>query len=251
MNITDETRSIFPHNMVDASSFNLMNQIYEGLMTINPSSKQIEPSLAESYSVSDDGKVYTFKLRKGIYFHDDQIFEGGKGREVKAEDVVYCYTKLCEPYKYNQLYAFVIDMIKGAREHYESNGKSGVSGLRVIDDYTLEIELEFAAPTFLSILTHPCSWIFPKELFEYGEDIHAWSIGTGPFKARTIKMNDVVIFERNKDYWGVDEFGNSLPYLDAIRCNFEFNEEKQLNLFLENKLDLIMKVPFETVPALC
>ena len=250
MNITDETRSIFPHNMVDASSFNLMNQIYEGLMTINPSSKQIEPALAESYSVSADGKVYTFRLRKGIYFHDDQIFEGGKGREVKAEDIVYCYTKLCEPYEYNQLYAFVIDMIKGAREHYESNGQTGVSGLRVIDDYTLEIELEFAAPTFLSILTHPCSWIFPKELFEYGEDINAWSIGTGPFKARTIKMNDVVIFERNKDYWGVDEHGNSLPYLDAIRCNFEFDEEKQLNLFLENKLDLIMKVPFETVPAL-
>jgi len=250
MNITEETRSIFPHNMVDASSFNLMKQVYEGLMTINPTTKQIEPALAESYSISSDGKTYTFQIRKGVYFHDDQIFEDGQGREVKAQDIAFCYTKLCEPSPYNQLYAFVVDVIKGAREHYESKGKSGVSGLRVIDDYTLEIELQHPTPTFLSILTHPCSWIFPEELYEYGEDINSWSIGTGPFKARTIKMNDVVIFERNKEYWGEDEHGNSLPYLDAIRCNFESNARRQLNLFLDGKLDLIMNVPFESVPAL-
>jgi len=250
MNITDETRSIFPHNMVDASSFNLMNQVYEGLMTINPASKQLEPALAESYSISSDGKTYTFQIRKGVYFHDDQIFEEGQGREVKAQDIVFCYTKLCEPSSYNQLYAFVLDIIKGARAHYESGGKTGVSGLRVIDDYTVEIELEHPTPTFLSILTHPCSWIFPSELYKYGEDINSWSIGTGPFKARTIKINDVVIFERNKDYWGEDKYGNSLPYLDAIRCNFESNVRRQFNLFLEDKLDLIMTVPFESVPAL-
>jgi len=250
MNITDETRSIFPHNMVDASSFNLMNQVYEGLMTINPATKQIEPALAESYSISSDGKTYTFQIRKGVYFHDDQIFEDGKGREVKAQDIVYCYTKLCEPSPNNQLYAFALDILEGAREHYESEGKTGVSGLKVIDDYTLEIRLEHPTPTFLSILTHPCSWIFPRELYKYGEDINSWSIGTGPFKARTIKMNDVVIFERNKEYWGVDEYGNSLPYLDAIRCNFETSVQRQLNLFLEGRLDLIMTVPFESVPAL-
>lgn len=250
MNITDETRSIFPHNMVDAASFNIMNQVYEGLMTINPETKQIEPALAKSYSISPDGKTYTFKIREGVYFHDDQIFEEGKGREVKADDVIFCYTKLCEPSPYNQLYAFVIDIIKGARENYESGGQTGVSGLKALDDYTLTIELEHPSPTFLSILTHPCSWIFPRELYEYGEDINSWSIGTGPFKARTIKMNDVVIFERNKNYWGTDEFGNSLPYLDAIRCNFVSDQRKQLNLFLDNKLDLIMKVPFESVPAL-
>lgn len=250
MNITDETRSIFPHNMVDASSFNLMKQVYEGLMTINPETKEIEPALAKSYSISSDGKTYTFQLRKGVYFHDDQIFEEGQGREVKAQDIAFCYTKLCEPSPYNQLYAFVIDVIKGAREHYESGGKKGVEGIKVIDDYTLEISLEHPTPTFLSILTHPCSWIFPKELYQYGEDINSWSIGTGPFKARTIKINDVVIFERNQNYWGVDEYGNALPYLDAIRCNFESDVRKQLNYFLDDKLDLIMTVPFESVPAL-
>lgn len=72
MNITEETRSIFPHNIVDASSTNIMNQVYEGLMRLDPVSNKTEPSLAESYTISDDGKTYTFFLRKGVYFHNDR-----------------------------------------------------------------------------------------------------------------------------------------------------------------------------------
>ena len=250
MNITEEIRSIYPHNMVDASAFNMMNQVYEGLLRINPSTNEIETALAEKYRVSSDGKTYTFELRKGVYFHDDPIFKDNGGREVKAADVVYCFTKLCEPSERNQLYAFVVDLISGARRHYESEGKTGVSGLRVIDEYTLEIELEYPAPTFLSILTHPCSWIFPRELDNYGSDANSWCIGTGPFKARIIKVNDVVILERNKRYWARDESGNQLPYVDAVRCNFVSDESEQLELFFNGNLDLVMKVPFEEVASL-
>lgn len=250
MNITEEIRSIYPHNMVDASAFNIMNQVYEGLMRINPATNELETALAEKYQVSSDGKTYTFTLRKGIYFHDDPIFKENTGREVKAADVVYCFTKLCEPSPRNQLYAFVIDLISGARRHYESGGKTGVAGLRVIDEYTLEIELEYPAPTFLSILTHPCSWIFPKELDNYGNDAESWCIGTGPFKGRIIKVNDVVILERNKKYWARDESGNQLPYVDAVRCNFVSDESEQLELFFEGNLDLVMKLPFENVASL-
>ncbi|MCA1764286.1 MAG: peptide ABC transporter substrate-binding protein [Flavobacteriales bacterium] len=250
MNITEEIRSIYPHNMVDASAFNLMNQVYEGLMRINPATNEMETALAEKYEVSSDGKSYTFTLRKGVFFHDDVIFNEGVGREVKAADVVYCFTKLCEPSDRNQLYAFVIDLISGARRHYESGGKTGVAGLRVIDDYTLEIELEYPSPTFLSILTHPCAWIFPKELDKYDSDANTWCIGTGPFKARIIKANDVVILERNKKYWIDDEFGNQLPYIDAVRCNFVTDEDAQLDLFMDGNLDLAMKLPFEKVASL-
>lgn len=250
MNITNDMRSIFPHNIVDATATNLMNQVYEGLLRLNPETKKIEPALAESYTVSPDGLVYTFTLRKGIYFHDDAVFREGKGREVKAADVIYCFTKLCEPSPRNQLYAFVVDLIKGARSHYDSGKTGSVEGLRVIDDYTLEIELEYPAPIFSSILTHPCSWIFPREFYEYKDDVDMWCIGTGPFKARSIKMNEVVILERNKKYWRKDANGNPLPYLDAIRCNFIENEIKQLNLLLEGNLDFILEVPFRSIAGL-
>jgi peptide/nickel transport system substrate-binding protein len=255
MSLSDDILSIFPHNLIDAAAFNLMNQVYEGLFELDEKTNSFKPQLAESYSISEDGKVYTIVLKKGVFFHDDPIFPGGKGREVKAEDVVHCFTKLCEPSENNALYPYVIDLIKGAsdfRKSKKDGRKTSESpeGLRLVDDYTLEIELEHSTPNFLAVLTHPCCWVFPKELYEYEDQINNWCIGTGPFKAFTIKMNDVIIFQRNKKYREIDSLGRSLPYLDAVRCNFVENERDQLDAFLDGNLDLIFSVPRENVQQL-
>lgn len=250
MNITDDIRSIFPHNIVDASAFNIMNQVYEGLVRIDKHTGDIVPALAERFEVSADGKTYRFYIRKGVKFHEDRIFGDQKTREMTPEDVATCFRKLCEPHESNQLYAFVIDLIKGGRAHYEKgeagiNAASGPEGIRVTPDGVLEIELEFPIPNFLTILTHPCCWVFPNELYEYGKEIDNWAIGTGPFQARTVKINDVIIMERNHNYWDSDEHGNRLPYLDAVKCNFLSGDRRQLNTFFEGHLDLILQVPFE------
>jgi peptide/nickel transport system substrate-binding protein len=255
INMSEEIRSIFPHNIVDASAFTLMNQVYEGLVYLEHGTNELKPAIAESYTISPDGKTYRFVLRQDVFFHDDKIFEGGKGRQVKAEDVAYCFTRLCEPAPYNQLYAFVIDIISGGRTHYESVGNNDKSlptpsGIKVISEFVIEIELEYANSTFLTILTHPCCWIFPRELYSYGNDINTWSIGTGPFRARTIKMNDVFILEKNRNYWKRDNKGNTLPFLDAIRCNFIRNEEDELNEFNKGNLDLLFRIPFKEVAGL-
>src|SRR5690554_1685966 len=250
MNFTDRMRSLFPHNIVDATATDLMNQVYEGLLRFDSRTNKNVPALAESYTISEDGKIYTFHLRKGVYFHDDAAFKDGKGREVRAQDVVYCLSRLCEPSPRNQLYAFVIDLIKGAREHYDKGIVGDVEGIRVVDDYTLEIELDHPAPIFESILTHPCTWVFPRELYHYKDDIDVWSIGTGPFSARSIKMNEVVILERNKNYWRKDEDGYNLPYLDAIRCNFIEDENRQLDMLVRGNLDLVLGVPYRTITGI-
>ncbi|MCZ4407809.1 ABC transporter substrate-binding protein [Cryomorphaceae bacterium 1068] len=255
MSLSDNILSIFPHNLIDAAAFNLMNQVYEGLFELDEKTNSFKPQLAESYSISEDGKVYTIVLKKGVFFHDDPIFPGGKGREVKAEDVVHCFTKLCEPSENNALYPYVIDLIKGASEFRKSkmDGRKtseSPEGLRLIDDYILEIELEHSTPNFLAVLTHPCCWVFPKELYEYEDQVNNWCIGTGPFKAFTIKMNDVIIFQRNKNYREMDSLGRSLPYLDAVRCNFVENERDQLDALLDGNLDLIFSVPRENIQQL-
>jgi len=255
MSLSDDIRSIFPHNLVDAAAFNLMNQVYEGLFELDTETQEFKPQLAESYEISADGTVYTIKLKEGVYFHDDDVFSDGKGREVLAEDVIYCFTKLCEPSPNNSLYPYVIDIIKGASEYYEAklNGekvKSGPAGLKVIDDRTIRIELNEPTPNFLAVLTHPCCWIFPKELYVYGDDINNWCIGTGPFKALTIKMNEVIIFEANKRYHRSDSAGHPLPYLDAVRCNFIENEQDQLSEFMDGNLDLIFSVPRDRIQDL-
>lgn len=248
MNIPEEVSSFFPHNVVDANAGHLINQVYEGLLSLDQKTHKIIPCLAESYTISEDGLVYTFNIRKGVYFHDDPIFKNGKGRELKAEDVAFCFNRLCEPSPRNQKYSFVIDLIKGAREHFESGETGGnVEGIRVINDYVLEIELAHPSPIFSSILTHSSSWIFPRELYEYGDDMDVWCIGTGPFQVRTIKMNEVVILERNKKYWRKDTNGNTIPYIDAIRCNFMENENRQLEMLIQGNLDLVLKVPYKYV----
>ncbi len=254
MNLTDEIRSIFPHNLVDASAFSLMNQVYEGLVKFDRVSKEVLPSLAERYEVSADGMVYRFYIREGVYFHEDQIFGAQKTREMTAEDVAFCLRKLCEPSDHNQLYAFVIDVIKGARDYYEKGpyntaNPKGPKGIRVIGDNILELELEYPSPNFLTVLTHPCCWVFPRELYQYGKEVDNWCIGTGPFRGRTIKMNDVIILERNFHYWREDKDGNALPYLDAIRCNFVANDRQQLKAFFNNNLDIIFKVPFDDIES--
>ncbi len=251
MNLSEEIRSIFPHNMVDASALGLMNQVYEGLMRTNPVSGELERQLAETYTVSPDGLKYTFRLRKGVLFHDDKIFEDGKGRELTAQDVAFCIVQLCTPSDRNQQYAFMIDALKGGRTFYESGGKNPESlGISVIDDYTLELELAKPLPIFLTILSHPSCWIFPRELMLYEADVDRWCIGTGPFKANTIKVNEVIIFERHKQYWAVDSLGNSLPYIDAVRCNFVLDQEEQVDLFLEGKLDFIRNIPYTRLASL-
>lgn len=255
MNISEDVRSIFPHNIVDASAFNIMNQVYEGLVRTDRETGEILPALAERYEVSADGKTYRFHIRKGVKFHEDRIFEGGKPAELTAEDVAYCFRRLCEPYGSNQLYTFVIDIIKGARKHYEKGGAAakaakGPEGIRVTSEGVLEIELEFPVPNFLTVLTHPCCWIFPKDIYKYGKEIDNWAVGTGPFRVRTVKMNDVIIMERNPDYWQKDAHGNSLPYLDAIKCNFIQGDRAQTGAFFDGHLDLILQVPFEEIGAI-
>ncbi|HKK38085.1 MAG TPA: ABC transporter substrate-binding protein, partial [Cryomorphaceae bacterium] len=255
MSLSDNILSIFPHNLIDAAAFNLMNQVYEGLFELDQVTNEFKPKLAESYSISEDGMTYRIVLKKGVFFHDDPIFPDGKGREVKADDVIYCFTKLCEPSENNALYPYVIDIIKGASDYRKAklDGRKTApspEGLRRVDDYTLEIELEHPTPNFLAILTHPCCWVFPKELYEYEDQVNNWCIGTGPFKAFTIKMNDVIIFQRNQNYREIDSSGRALPYLDAIRCNFVENEQEQLDAFLEGNLDLIFSVPRDNVQQL-
>ncbi len=255
MNISEHIRSIFPLNLMDASAFNLMNQVYEGLVRFDAKENRIVPALAESYTVGPNGLVYTFHLRKGVYFHDDGVFENGKGREVKADDIAFCLAQLLTPSEYNRMSAFLVDLIRDGRAYYNQGGaKSKIGGLpagiRVINDYTIEIELMHSTPNFLTILTHSCCWIYPKELMMYEDGINNWCIGTGPFRARLIKMNEVVILERNHNYWMVDSSLRSLPYLDAVRCNFIQSESEQLRYFKAGYIDLIFNAPIKQLAEL-
>ena len=119
-NESEYFKSLFPLNITETVGHHLVTQIYEGLVGFNPKDLTIEPELAESWTVSNDAKTYTFKLRPGVYFQNDICFKDGVGRPVTAKDFEYCLNLLCTPSVKNSGYSFYLSFIKGAVAHYKA-----------------------------------------------------------------------------------------------------------------------------------
>lgn len=253
VNEVEDFRSLFPLNITEVTGHRIAGQMYEGLVRFDQADLSILPAIAESWEVDDAGTLWTFKIRKGVFFHDDACFEGGKGREVTAEDVKYCFTQLCTSNPENQLFWLMDGKLKGAREYYDSTVDGapladGVSGLTVADANTLQVELNYPVSDFLKTLAQPGCWVFPKEAFEkYGIEMRTHCVGTGAFQVKTVKEGEAIIMERNKSYWRTDEFGNQLPYLHAVKVSFLKEKKNELLKFKKGNLDMVFRLPIEMI----
>lgn len=245
-------KSLYPLNITEVTGHRIINQIYEGLVAFNQKDLSVEPCLAESWTVSEDGKVYTFKIREDVTFHDDACFSNGKGRKVTANDFKYCFDRLCyyNPSE-NQGFWIFKDIVVGANEYNEltknnPNADGEVSGVKVIDDYTLEIHLNQPFSIFLSRLALSFAQLYPKEAVDkYGSDLRNHCVGTGPFFIKRVVDNQLVFLEKNPNYWGKDIHGNKLPYLDYIKFSFIKEKKAELNAFAKGELDFIYRLPLE------
>jgi oligopeptide transport system substrate-binding protein len=247
-NETEELRGMFPLSLVQAASHRIASQVYEGLVRFDPNDLGIQPSLAASWSVDPTGTVYTFQLREGVRFHDDPCFPGGKGREMRASDVLKCFTALCSPGEQNQMFWLFQDRVVGANAHYgallRGATSEGVKGLETLDDHTVRITLTNPWPGFLYVLAHQGCWIYPEELVAHHGAQAAWHpVGTGPFRLKTFRRGESLILERHPEYWGQDAFGNGLPFLDAVRYTFVQDKEKELEEFRKGNLSLVYELP--------
>lgn len=258
INEVADFRSLFPLDVTDIIADNIDNQIYEGLVKLSPKDLSIVPCLAEKWDHNDSATLWTFYLRKGVKFQDDPCFQGGKGREVTAKDFKYCFDQLCTASPQNSQYEVAFKgRVVGADECYNltANGKplpaGGVSGVKVIDDYTLQIRLMHPTPGFLNILTLPGCWLFPKEaLDKYGKEMRIHCVGTGPFQMKEIQEGQAVVLVRNPHYWDVDEYGNQLPYLDAVKFTFVKEKKSELLQFQQDNLEMMYQLPIEIIPQI-
>ena len=136
-NESEYIKNLFPHNITDAFSYRVAQQVYEGLFKFNEADiTEIEKSLVEDYTIDESGTVYTFKLKEGVMFHDDPCFKNDKGRELTADDVKYCFTRLCTQSINNQNFSVFSGILKGADTYYEATtgGKTpafDVEGIKV------------------------------------------------------------------------------------------------------------------------
>ena len=252
MNELEDFKNLYPLAIVDVISWRISTQVYEGLVKFNQADLSTIPCLAYRWETNPDATVWTFHLRKGVKFHDDPCFPDGKGREMNATDVKYCFDKLCEASASNAAYDITFkDKVKGANACFEGSksGKmpeSGVEGVKALNDSTVEVTLNYPFSGFLNIIAHSGCFIYPKEALEkYGIDMRTKCVGTGPFVVKTIKEGETVILEKNPVYWDVDKDGNQLPYLDAVKISFVKEKKAEMLEFQRGNLDMVFRIPVE------
>lgn len=250
-NETDHYQTLYVHNIKDVVSSFIATQIYEGLVKFNNKDLSIRPSLADKWEIDSSKTIYTFYLKKGVLFQDNECFSGGKGREVKASDFKYSFEMLCSGNADNDNFSATFkDRVLGANKYYEESkaGKasSDIEGIKVVDDYTLQIKLIAPSASFLNTLATPAAAVIAKEAFEkYGKDI---KIGTGPFVfVETDKGNKKVVLVRNENYHAVDSLGNQLPYLDSVIVTFLPTKKEELEEFKKGNFDMVLGLPSESV----
>ncbi|HNR53919.1 MAG TPA: ABC transporter substrate-binding protein [Flavobacteriales bacterium] len=255
MNEGDDLGSLFPLSLTRSSAHHIASQVYEGLVGFDQHDLSIRPGLAGSWTIDESRTVYTFTLRSGVRFHDDTCFAGGVGRAFTATDVVESFTALCTPSASNVLFWLFQDKVRGANAHYAAvlagRPGPGVSGIEEVDERTVRITLTTPYPNFLQILAHQGCWIFPKELIAHHGDEARWHpVGTGPFRLKRFVPGEVMVLERWPAYWGRDEHGNQLPFLDAIRCTFVKEKEQELQQFEKGNLSMIYELPLDRTEEL-
>lgn len=193
LRLSSDITTLDPAMIVDVAGGAVSAKIFNGLVRFDEDSKTI-PDLAESFSISKDGKVYTFRLRKGVRFHN--------GRELRADDVKYSFERVLNPgTKSSRTWLF--DRISGAGEFMDGTA-AHVHGIKALDDYTVEIEIKEPFGPFLSLLAMPPAYIVPQEEVEVKEDRKDFSshpIGTGPFKIKEWKRGRELILSANDDYF--------------------------------------------------
>lgn len=242
--------NLFPISSVDIYSQRLNSQMYESLLKLDMESMKVVPSLAESFDVSDDAKTFTFKLRKGVLFHEDDCFKGDV-RELTAEDVKYTLEFACSGLKLNKMSYLLVNRIQGAKEFYKKSKtnlpESGVSGIKVIDKHTIQIKLMEPFVGFDKIMTHSNLGIFPREAFEkYGNEVTKHPVGTGPFMLESLDKTGITL-KRNPNYWRKDELGNQLPFLDKVIMMYAKDKKSELLAFRNKEIDLVLEIPVEDI----
>ncbi|WP_306353899.1 ABC transporter substrate-binding protein [Flavobacterium sp. '19STA2R22 D10 B1'] len=199
------------------------NQIFNGLVQLDDS-LHIQPDLASSWTLSEDGKTYTFLLKKNINFQKHIAFGQDSTRTVIAKDFEYSFNRLLD------------DQIASPGRWVLQN----VSEFKAINDSIFQIQLSKPFPAFLGLLSMKYASVVPKEVIEdKNNDFRSHPIGTGPFQFKLWEENVKLVLRRNPIYFEKDKQGIQLPYLEAVAITFLPDKQSGFLQFIQGKLDFV------------
>jgi oligopeptide transport system substrate-binding protein len=181
-----------PAISAEMTSHEYVTQIYSGLVRLDDNLEPA-PDIAERWEMSQDRRTYTFYLRKDVVFQD--------GRKVTAADVRYSWERACDPATGSSVAGTYLGDIMGVRDVIAGRVKE-ISGVKVIDDYTLSVTIDAPKSYFLSKLTYPTAYVVDKANVSRGKDWWRTPNGTGPFKLKEWNEGNLLVLERNDKYYG-------------------------------------------------
>ena len=258
-----------PQAINDLYSGTVAQAIFETLLTYDYLARpsKLVPKAAEALpQITDDGKTYTFRIRRGVYFTPDPAFKGKK-RELVANDFAYSLKRLVDP-RVRSPYAFLVEgKIVGLDEAAEAAKKSGkfdydakVAGLEIVDRHTLRIRLKATDYGLSYVLAHEPTSAVAREVIEaYADEsgrVQANPVGTGPYKLSKWVRSSKIFLEANPDYRGfVWDFraggdpedarlvaemkGKKMPQVGRIEISIIEEDQARLLAFQGGEIDLM------------
>ncbi len=230
INLDQNLTSLDPAFARNQNAVWMINQIFNGLVQVDKDLNTV-PCIAKTWQISNDGLTYTFNLRNDVFFQDDPLFKNGKGRKVVADDFAYSFYRLIDPKVASSGGWIFSDKVKDR------------SSFKALNDSTFQVTLVKPFPAFMNLLTAQYCSVVPKEVVEhYGKDFRNHPVGTGPFKFKYWKEDEVLVLLKNENYFEKDSLGNRMPFLDAVKVTFINDKQSAFMNFLKKELDFFYSV---------
>ena len=221
-----EPKALDPHTVTAVNDFRILVNLYDGLVRFQDGSLDVEPALAESWEVSDDGTVYTFQLREDVTFHD--------GTPFNAEAVKFNFDRMLnEDHPYYDTGPFPLSFYF-----------SSISETRVVDEYTVQLMLDSPFAPLISNLAYPTGLLVsPTAVRENGADYGRNPVGTGAYQFVEWESNTQVTLVRNENYWDGEAGMDRVVFRPITDGNTRVNE------MLSGGLDIMVEVPPDSVAS--
>ncbi|HWP31755.1 MAG TPA: ABC transporter substrate-binding protein [Fimbriimonadales bacterium] len=222
--IPNDPTTLDPAAVEDGDTIDVLQQIYEGLVKWNTKT-EVVPNLAERWEISKDGKTYTFYLKKGVKFHS--------GREMTAHDVKYSWDRAANPeIQSPTVDGYMMDLV--GFEDVRAKKTDSISGVEVVDDYTLRVHIKEPKAYWIMYLEYPCYFIVDKESIGMERITNpAQVVGTGPFKLGEYAQSQYVELVR------FDEYHGGAPKLRKVRRIIAGDAQTRRQLFEAGEVDWV------------
>jgi len=240
-----EPQSLDPHIATGVPEHNIITALMEGLVAKDSKTLAPKPGVAESWTISEDGRVYTFKLRENARWSN--------GDPHNAHDYVWSWWRALQPALGN-LYAYMYFSIDNAKEYYEGTITDfDQVGVKALDDSTLKVTLSNPTPYFLQLLDHYSLYPVHRGTIEkFGtadERGTRWTyegnhVGNGAFQLSAWKINRRITVQRNPYYWNADHVG-----LNQIVFYPTENAVSEERMFRAGQLHRTSSVPSDKIPS--